>query len=55
MNGMSDDWYIKNKQYDRNLYDRITAKSFAGEELTPEEKEYEKYCYHYEEWKAGLL
>lgn len=52
---MTDDYCIKNKIYDLDLYNRITQKSFAGEELTEEEKEYEKYCYHYEEWRAGLL
>lgn len=51
----SRDYLIKNKIYDLDLYNEITHKYFEGQELTEEEKEYEKYCYHYEEYKAGLL
>lgn len=41
--------------YDGRTYDELLEKSFNKEPLTPEEEEYLKYCYHYEEWRAGLL
>ena len=49
------DSFIKNKVYDIDLYNEITDKSFRKEKLTQEERDYEVYCYHYEEYKAGLL
>jgi hypothetical protein len=41
------------KPYDIREYNKLLAKK--PEELTEDEKDYIKYCYHYEEWQAGLL
>jgi len=46
---------IKYKSYDSRLYNELTRRSFAGEKLTEAEEDYMRYCYHYEEWQAGLL
>ena len=39
--------------FDYNVYQKLLNKS--AEELTEEEHEYCIFCYHYEEWRAGLL
>lgn len=49
------EYLIKNKVYDIDLYNALTDKSFKGEKLTQEEHDYTTYCYHYEEYQAGLL
>ena len=41
------------KPYDIREYNKLLKKK--PEELTPEEEDYLRYCYHYEEWQAGLL
>lgn len=52
---MSKDYLMKNKVYDIDLYNELCNKSFNKEEITKEENDYMVYCYHYEEYKAGLL
>lgn len=48
---MKEEYYIKNKIYDGNLYDRLTKEYWQKE--TPEEiKDYMTYCYHYEEYRV---
>jgi hypothetical protein len=41
--------------YDSRTYDELLKKSFNKELLTPEEENYLRFCYHYEEYQAGLL
>lgn len=52
---MNDEYYIKNKVYDQDLNHKLWDKLFRKEELTQEEHDYVTYCYHYEEYQAGLL
>ena len=51
---MNDDYCIKNKVYDLDLYNRL-IKEYWQKETPKNIKDYMSYCYHYEEWKAGLL
>ena len=41
--------------YDGRVYDKLWQKVGRKEELTKEEHDYLTFCYHYEEWRAGLL
>lgn len=52
---MTDDYCIKHKVYDSDLNDRLWDKLSRKEELTQEEHDYLTYCYHVEEYRAGLL
>jgi len=52
---MTNNYYIKNKVYNRQLNDELWDRLSRKEELTKEEHDYMTYCYHYEEWQAGLL
>lgn len=45
---------IKNKVYDLDLYNELT-KQYWNKETPQEIDDYMSYCYHYEEYKAGLL
>lgn len=47
-------YYIKNKIYNRKLFDELWNKQFT-QELTEEEKDYIRFCYHLEEFEAGML
>lgn len=52
---MTDEYYIKNKVYNSQLNDKLWNKLSEKQELTKEEHDYMTYCYHVEEYKAGLL
>ena len=51
---MTNDYCIKNRIYDSRLYDNLT-KEYWQKEMPKEIKDYCTYCYHYEEYRAGLL
>lgn len=44
------------RTYDRKLYNElINKKLFDKKPLTQEEEDYITFCYHWEEYQAGLL
>lgn len=51
---MTKEYLIKNKIYDLDLYNELTEQ-YWGKETPQDIKEYMSYCYHYEEYEAGLL
>lgn len=51
---MTDDYCIKNRVYDSRLYDKLTQE-YWQKEMPKEIKDYCTYCYHCEEYQAGLL
>mgnify|MGYP003315579575 CR=1 FL=1 len=46
---------MENKIEDQKLVDSLWDKVGREEELTKLEHDYLVYCYHLEEWRAGLL
>ena len=51
---MTDDYCIDNRVYDKDLYNSLIKEYWQKE--TPEKiKDYMTFCYHYEEFQAGLL
>ena len=52
---MNRDYYIKNKVYNSTINDALWDKLSRKEELAQEERDYVSYCYHVEEYRAGLL
>ena len=52
---MTDDYCIKNKIYDSRLYDELTNLYWCKKDVPEEIHDYMSYCYHVEEYRAGLL
>ena len=44
---------VVNNEYDTDTYQELLKK--PSEKWTKREKDYCVYCYHYEEWQAGML
>lgn len=51
----SRDYLIKNKIYDLDLYNELTNMYWCKKDVPKEIHDYMVACYHYEEYKAGLL
>lgn len=52
---MTNNYFIKNKVYNSQLNDELWDRLLKKETLTQEEHDYLTYCYHVEEYRAGLL
>ena len=48
------EYYVKSLIYNREVFDKLWEKSFH-EKLTEEEDRYIRFCYHLEEFEAGIL
>lgn len=49
------DYLIKNRVYDSDLYNELVNLYWCKKDVPKEVHDYMTYCYHYEEYRAGLL
>lgn len=49
------EYLMEHHIYDTNLNNELWKRLENKEQLTEQERDYVSYCYHYEEYKAGLL
>lgn len=49
------DYLIKNNVYDYRLYNELINLYWCKKDVPKEINDYMTYCYHYEEYQAGLL
>lgn len=47
--------YLKNKVYNLQLYNELINEYWCKKDVPKEIHDYMVYCYHVEEYKAGLL
>lgn len=49
---MNKTYYMENNIYNSELNNELWEKIHQKKELTPQEKDYVSFCYHYEEFQA---
>lgn len=52
---MTKEELIKKKIYDLDLYNELTKEYWGKNDVPKEINDYMSFCYHVEEYKAGLL